>query len=125
MHVSRTGCAAGRGGNPTVSAGVVSSATVEKAAIVSAPDDHFTASPDCRMLVTHIRCLLVVITLQLLVRGLYLPPLLRKLPLYPPHTTISWPVQTAVDLARAVGARAAVVATHLFEAGLYLAPLSR
>jgi len=41
--------------------------------------------------------LLVLVALQLFVVGSYLPPVLKKLlPLYPPHTIISVPVQTIV-----------------------------
>ena len=36
--------------SPTVSAGVVPSAGVETAAVISAPDDHFGAGPDCRVI---------------------------------------------------------------------------
>ena len=43
----RVGCA---GGCPTVSAGIVSPASIKDGAVaVSAPDDHFAASPDCRV----------------------------------------------------------------------------
>jgi hypothetical protein len=45
-----------------------------------------------------IGALLVLIAVQLSVPGLYLPPVLKVLPLFPtpPHTIISVPVQTAV-----------------------------
>ena len=41
--------------------------------------------------------MVVLVAVQLSVLGLYLPPVLKKvLPLYPPQTIISLPVQTAV-----------------------------
>jgi len=40
--------------------------------------------------------LVVLVAIQLSVLGLYLPPVFRKLPLYPPQTTISLPVHTTV-----------------------------
>src|SRR4029077_19499871 len=49
----------GAGGSPTIRAGIVSPAAVENAAvraIKSAPDDHFTASPDCRVIVSASGC---------------------------------------------------------------------
>ena len=43
----RVGCASGC---PTIGAGIVSASGVEKAAAVpAAPNDHFTAGPDCRV----------------------------------------------------------------------------
>ena len=64
----------------------------------AAPDDHFTASPDCRVTrVGHSGALVVLVAVQLSVLGLYLPPVLKKMPLVnPPQTIISLPVQTAV-----------------------------
>ena len=38
----------------------------------------------------------MLVPLQLLVAGSYRPPLLEKLPSYPPQMIISLPVQTAV-----------------------------
>ena len=40
--------------------------------------------------------LVVWMAIQLSVLGLYLPPVFKELPLYPPQTIISLPVQTAV-----------------------------
>ena len=46
-----------RGGCPTVGAGIVSPAGVETAVIIiSAPDDHFTAGPDCRVILSGSGC---------------------------------------------------------------------
>ena len=52
--VSGSGRVGGAGGCPTVRAGIVSPAGVQRAgaAINSAPDDHFTAGPDCRVIVS-------------------------------------------------------------------------
>ena len=41
--------------------------------------------------------LVVVVAVQLLVVGLYLPPVFKELPLYPPQTIIWVPVQTPVS----------------------------
>ena len=51
MARSGSGRVGGAGGCPTVRAGIVSSASVQidSAASTSAPDDHFTASPHCRV----------------------------------------------------------------------------
>ena len=50
VNVSGSGRVGGAGGCPTVGAGIVSPAGVQKAAaIISAPDDHFAAGPDCRV----------------------------------------------------------------------------
>jgi hypothetical protein len=49
---SGSGRAGGAGSCPTVSAGIVSPAGVQIAAIISAPDDHFAAGPHCRVLVS-------------------------------------------------------------------------
>ena len=40
--------------------------------------------------------LVVLVAVQLSVLGLYLPPVSKILPSYPPQTIISLPVQTAV-----------------------------
>ena len=64
----------------------------------SAPDDHFTAGPDCRVnAIGAAGALVVLVAVQLSVLGLYLPPVFKR-PEYhhPPQTIISLPVQTAV-----------------------------
>src|SRR6266480_1572204 len=54
----------------------------------------------------------------------YLPPVLNTLlPLPPPQTIISLPVQTAVWLTRPEGAPAVVVALHVSVLGLYRPPV--
>ena len=46
--------------------------------ISSAPNDHFTASPDCRVNVSGSWAhLVVLVAIQLSVPGLYLPPVLK------------------------------------------------
>ena len=65
------------GGCPTVSAGIVSAAGIQIVADQSTPDDHFTASPDCRVKNRPEGALVVLVAVQLSVPGLYLPPLLR------------------------------------------------
>ncbi len=48
------------------------------AAIVSAPDDHFTAGPHCRVTIRASGALVVLVAVQLSVLGLYLPPVLNS-----------------------------------------------
>jgi hypothetical protein len=69
----------------------------------------------------------VLVAIQLLVPGLYLPPVLKMLKLSsnPPQTIISLPVQTAVCPARTEGALVIVVAVQVFAPGLYLPPVFR
>ena len=62
----------------------------------SAPDDHFTAGPDCRVTARAVGALVVLVAVQLSVLGLYLPPVFKAPPRSPPQTIISLPVQTAV-----------------------------
>ena len=67
--------------------------------ISSAPDDHFTAGPDCRVKVLGQRARWsVLVAVQLSVLGLYLPPVFKSGAgdATPPQTIISLPVQTAV-----------------------------
>ena len=42
------------------------------------PDDHFTASPDCRVTIRAAGALVVLVAVQLSVPGLYLPPVLKE-----------------------------------------------
>ena len=60
---------------------------------------------------------------QLSVPGLYLPPEPKMVPLYPPHTIISVPVQTAVNSVRVAGTLVELVVVQLLELGLYLPPV--
>ena len=50
----------------------------ERAAITSAPDDHFTASPHCRVTDRAVGALVVLVAVQLSVLGLYLPPVFKE-----------------------------------------------
>ena len=43
---------------------------------ISAPNDHFTAGPDCRVPSRAVGALVVLVAVQLFVLGLYLPPVL-------------------------------------------------
>ena len=65
--------------------------------VISAPDDHFTASPHRRVTVRAAGALVVLVAVQLSVLGLYLPPVLNsRCRHHPPQTIISLPVHTAV-----------------------------
>ena len=88
----------GAGRCPTVRAGIVSPASVERRiAVISAPNDHFTAGPDCRVTARAVGALVVLVAIQLSVLGLYLPPVFNmRVTVHPPQTIISLPVQTAV-----------------------------
>ena len=46
--------------------------------VTSAPDDHFTAGPDCRVIDRAAGALVVLVAVQLSVPGLYLPPVLKE-----------------------------------------------
>jgi hypothetical protein len=67
----------------------------------------------------------VLVAVQLSVLGLYLPPVLKGLPLVstPPHTIIWLSVHTAVCKNRAEGALVVLVAVQLSVLGLYLPPV--
>ena len=47
------------------------------AGAISAPDDHFTASPHCRVSTRAEGALAVLVAVQLSVLGLYLPPVFK------------------------------------------------
>ena len=63
------------------------------------------------------------VAVQVSVLGLYLAPVSKELPLYPPQTIISLPLQTAVCSCRASGASVVLVAVQLSVLGLYRAPV--
>jgi hypothetical protein len=65
--------------------------------------------------------LVVLVAVQLLVLGLYLPSVLSSPT--PPQTIISLSVHTAVCPPRAEAALVVVVAVQLFVPGLYLRPV--
>ena len=79
VKVSASGRVGGAGGCPTVGAGIVSPAGVQKAADDhSAPDDHFAAGPNCRVIrLGPAGALVVLVAVQLSVLGLYLPPVFK------------------------------------------------
>jgi hypothetical protein len=64
-----------------------------------------------------------LVAVQLLVMGLYLPPVLRSPPPRPPQTIISWSVHTAVFSYRASGTLVVLVCVQLSVTGLYLPPV--
>ena len=45
----------------------------------SAPDDHFTAGPHCRVRLSAVGALVVLVAVQLSVLGLYLPPVFKSM----------------------------------------------
>jgi hypothetical protein len=59
--------------------------------------------------------LVVLVAVQLSVLGSYVPPVFKSLTplLYPPHTIISLPVQTAACRYRAAGAFVVLVGVHV------------
>src|SRR6476661_5731477 len=63
------------------------------------------------------------VVVQLLALGLYLPPVFKGLPLVPPQTIISLPIQTAVWNFRATDALLVLVAVQLSVLGLYRPPV--
>ena len=67
--------------------------------------------------------LVVLVAVQVFVPGLYLPPVFRGIPLLPPHTIISLPVQTAVWSSRPSGALVVLVAIQVSVPELYLPPV--
>ena len=69
----------------------------------------------------------MVIAVQLLLSGLYLPPVFTKSPSAapPPQMIISLLVQTAVWKYRLLGALVVVVGVQLSVSGLYLPPVFR
>ena len=69
----------GARGRPTVGAGIVSPAGVQTVLpVISAPDNHFAAGPDCRVSDFGAEgALVVLVAVQLSVLGLYLPPVFK------------------------------------------------
>ena len=66
----------------------------------------------------------MLVAVQVLVMGLYLPPVFKLfVPSNPPHTIILLPVHTAVWPFRAAGALVVLVAIQLSVLGLYLPPV--
>src|SRR5437588_590532 len=52
VEFSASGCAGAASGCPTIGAGIISPAGVQKAAVVSSPHEHFISGPDCRVIFT-------------------------------------------------------------------------
>ncbi len=72
--------------------------------------------------------MIVLVTVQLFVPGLYFAPVSRSVLYvvsYPPQTIISLPVHTAVWDSRSSGALIVFVAVQLSVIGLYLPPVSK
>ena len=91
---------------------------------ISAPDDHFTAGPDCRVKSRAAGALVVLVAVQLSVTGLYLPPVLKSLPpLNPtPDDHFAAGPHCRVTLGQS-GALVVLVAVQLSVLGLYLPPV--
>src|SRR5204863_5295041 len=64
--VSPRGRIGGASGCPTVSAGIISRTSVQKARVKSAPDDDFTAGPDCRVTKSASGALIRLVGVQVL-----------------------------------------------------------
>ena len=79
LTFSARGRVGGAGGCPTIRAGIVSPASVEiAAAVVSTPDDHFTAGPDCRVTARAAGALVVLVAVQRIRAGIVSPAGVRK-----------------------------------------------
>ena len=90
----------------------------------SAPDDHFTAGPNCRVIGSRIGRIGGAGGCPAICAGIVSPTSVQTaLVPTPPQTIISLPVQTAVCANRALGALVALVAVQLFVLGLYLPPV--
>ena len=117
---SASGRVGGAGGCPTVRAGIVSPASVQ-IATSSAPDDHLAAGPDCRVIDRAAGALVVLVAVQLSVPGLYLPPVLRPVPVSAPDDHFAAGPHCRVKLGqRRVGDAGGV---QLSVLGLYLPPV--
>src|SRR6476620_4346108 len=74
--------------------------------------------------VRGVGALVVLVIIQLLFTGLYIPPVLKRaLGLLPHQMIISMPVHTAVCLKRPAGALVVLNAVQVFVLGLYLPPV--
>jgi hypothetical protein len=51
---SGSGRVGGAGSRPTINAGIVSAAGVQRDAVISTPDDHFAVGPHCRVIISRI-----------------------------------------------------------------------
>ena len=88
---------------------------------LSAPNDHFTAGPDCCVISRAEGALVVLVALQLSVLGLYLPPVFKYAGIRPRrsfHCRSRLPCEV-----RPAGALVMLVAVQLSVLGLYLPPV--
>ena len=84
------------GGCPTIRAGIVSPASVRKVVdIISAPDDHFTAGPDCRVNDSAVGALVSAGGCPTIRAGIVFPAGVRRIDFHP-RRSFQLPVQTAV-----------------------------
>ena len=91
---------------------------------LSAPDDHFTASPHCRVESRAAGALVVLVAVQLSVLGLYLPPVFKLLPLaFRPRRSFHCRSTLPCERIGAAGALVVLVAVQLSVLGLYLPPV--
>ena len=88
---------------------------------LSAPNDHFTAGPDCRVIYRSVGALVVLVAVQLSVLGLYLPPVF--IPAFHPKRSFHCQSRLPCDCSRPEGALVVLVAVQLFVLGLYLPPV--
>src|SRR6267142_5774371 len=65
----------------------------------------------------------MLVMVQVLVSGLYLPPVFKSASCQPPQTIISLPLHTALCSFRPIGALTVLVAVQLFVPGLYFPPV--
>ena len=98
---SASGRVGGAGGCPTIRAGIVSPAGVQKIAdcVSSTPDDHFTAGPHCRVKYSRSGRVGGAGGCPTIRAGIVSPAGVEKVAVTvenPPQTIISLPVQTAV-----------------------------
>ena len=83
-----------------------------RAAVISAPDDHFTAGPHCCVKTRAEGAFVVLVAVQLSVLGLYLPPVF-KADNFRPRRSFHCRSRLPCDGHRPTGALAVVVAVHV------------
>ena len=93
--------------------------------IPAAPDDHFTASPHRRVIVSAMGALVVLVAVQLSVLGLYLPPVFEAVVSISstPDDHFTASPHCRVILLGQSGALVVVVAVQVSVLGLYLPPV--
>ena|SRR5437773_1523003 len=65
----------------------------------------------------------MLVAVQVLISGLYLPPVFKSASCQPPQTIISLPLHTALCAFRPTGALVILVAVQLFALGSYFPPV--